>query len=92
MEFFVYFPIYFIFQLSWLGILAGILSARDKDKNGVGLLSKKTLLLTAVQFSTSAGLISLIICGQTASLPSPGNWQVKDWKAFCTLHAGLSGL
>ena len=59
----VTFPILFFLQLSWLGILAGILTARGQCNRGNALLTKKNLLITAIQVCASGGLISLMICG-----------------------------
>ena len=62
-EIYFFFPILFFLQLSWLGILAGILTARSQCNRGNALLTKKNLLITAIQVCASGGLISLMICG-----------------------------
>lgn len=66
-EIYDFFPILFFLQLSWLGILAGILTAKDQYNLGSGLLTKKNCLITAIQICASGGLISLMICGQLAN-------------------------
>jgi hypothetical protein len=62
-EIYFLFPILFFLQLSWLGILAGILTARSQCYHGNALLTKRNLLITAIQVCASGGLISLMICG-----------------------------
>ena len=66
-EIYFLFPILFFLQLSWLGILAGILTARSQCNRGNALLTKKNLLITAIQLCASGGLISLMICGHLAN-------------------------
>jgi hypothetical protein len=66
-EIYDFFPILFFLQLSWLGILAGILTARDQYNRGIALLTKKNFLITAIQVSASGVLISLMICGHLAN-------------------------
>jgi len=66
-ELYYFFPILFFLQLSWLGILAGILTAKDHYNLESGLLTKKNLLITSIQFSASGGVISLMNCGQFAN-------------------------
>ena len=66
-EIYLLFPILFFLQLSWLGILAGILTARDHYNLESGLLTKKNLLITSIQVCASGGLISLMICGHLAN-------------------------
>lgn len=66
-EIYFLFPILFFLQLSWLGILAGILTARGQYSRGNALLTKKNLLITAIQVCSSGGLISLMICGHLAN-------------------------
>ncbi|MDC0646588.1 hypothetical protein OAP38_02430 [Opitutales bacterium] len=66
-EIYHFFPILFFLQLSWLGILAGILTAKDHYNLESGLLTKKNLLITSIQICASGGVISLMNCGQLAN-------------------------
>jgi hypothetical protein len=66
-ELYYFFPILFFLQLSWLGILAGILTAKDHYNLESGLLTKKNLFITSIQICASGGVISLMNCGQFAN-------------------------
>jgi len=66
-EIYVFFPILFFLQLSWLGILAGILTARNQFNQGSALLTKINLLITAIQIFASGALISQMNCGHLAN-------------------------
>ena len=66
-EIYHFFPILFFLQLSWLGIIAGILTAKDHYNLESGLLTKKNLLITSIQICASGGVISLMNCGQLAN-------------------------
>ena len=66
-EIYFFLPILFFFQLSWLGILVGILTARDQYNREITFWNKKSLLITSIQICASGGVISLMNCGQLAN-------------------------
>ncbi len=63
-EIYFFLPILFFLQLSWLGILAGILTARNQYNREITFWNKKNLLITSIQICASGGVISLMNCGQ----------------------------